>query len=145
MITGVVFATNVTEPVEVTNPTGWGWFSAGLNVRPSASREACYATAKAVANRRQCSVQIYARSEDWSGWRQVDVVEKPDREMCEWWPAGNGPATGVEGEGCQTTATVSVGARTVYHLCDTCSDLPRFRRMRRNGWLTAHFHFSAKP
>lgn len=134
IITGVSFARDITEPVEVTDPDArWGWFNTGLNVRPASSKEDAYATARRIANKRQTSVQIYANTGD--GWRQVDVVAKPDRELCWWWPERDAPATGVDGQGCNNTAVLSIGARENWHLCESCAALPRFRRMRRNRWI----------
>ena len=140
VITGVTFAADITAPVEVTEPATWGYFANGLNVQRAASKEAAYASARRIANHHQSSVQIYANT--GNGWRQVDVIPRPDRETCEWWPERNDLATGVEGEGCVNTAVISVGASRIYHLCDVCAGLPRFRRMRRNGRL---FRVDATP
>lgn len=58
------------------------------------------------------------------------VAGKPV-ELCEWWPAQNKPATGAPGEQCPNPATVSVGLRNNWHLCDSCASLPAFARKRR--------------
>jgi len=53
-------------------------------------------------------------------------------ELCEWWPDGDGPATGRPGEQCERESTLIVGTgHNLWHLCDECSALPRFNRLRR--------------
>lgn len=143
VITGINFGRDITEPVKVEeNPdfeTRWGWWAGSMNVTGGPSRAAVYATARKVANRRQRSVRIYANTGD--GWRQVDIVTEPGKELCEWWPEKGEPATGVPGEGCTNEATLSIGAsaKTNYHLCDSCADLPKFRRMARRGRLASYY------
>lgn len=141
VIKGVTFAADVTAPVEVVEspdrPARWGWFANGLNVTPSDNRAAAYATAHRIASRRGTNVQIYA--DTGGGWSQVDVVRKPERELCEWWPERNEPATGIPGQGCIDTAVISVGATKNWHLCDSCAALPEFRRMSRRGRLAGYY------
>ncbi len=62
-----------------------------------------------------------------------------DVEMCDWWPEQNKPAEGIPGpgatwrsrSGCPNQATLSVGVSNNGHLCGSCADLPRFKRMKR--------------
>lgn len=51
-------------------------------------------------------------------------------EQCEWWPEKAGPALAGEG-GCSNSATLTVGSAGTWHLCTSCADLPRFKRMKR--------------
>lgn len=52
-------------------------------------------------------------------------------ELCEWWPVGDRSATGRPGERCPNPATLSVGTKNNWHVCDSCAALPRFKRLRR--------------
>lgn len=55
-------------------------------------------------------------------------------EICEWDPERDRPATarldGSERRGCPNPAVFCVGADGDWHLCETCSSLPRFSRFR---------------
>jgi hypothetical protein len=137
IITGVTFPGSLDQPATVVDnpdrPTTWGWFCNGMNVTRAESRAAAYATAFRLANRRRRPAHIYANTGD--GWTQVDTVRPPEREVCEWWPASNEPATGLAGEGCGGPAELSVGVAKNWHLCGSCAGLPRFRRMARQGRL----------
>lgn len=139
VVTGVTWNKDIDAPVYVEDgpDVRWGWFAGGLNVRPAPSRESAYAHAVQAANRHARSVQIYAKR--GNGWEQVDVVAKPDRELCEWWPERNAPASGIPGEGCQNTATLSVGKANNWHLCPGCRNLPSFRRMKVRSYLKGHY------
>jgi hypothetical protein len=52
-------------------------------------------------------------------------------ELCEWAPKFNEPAKIDAGMhlGCQNEATLSVGRGKNWHLCASCAELPRFKRM----------------
>lgn len=63
------------------------------------------------------------------------TTAEPYRELCEWWPDRDQPASGLAGEGCQNTATLSVGQANNWHLCAECRDLPRFARMKVRAHL----------
>lgn len=61
---------------------------------------------------------------------------QPSPGLCEWDPANNRPASGVPGQpetytGCPNAATLSVGVKENWRLCEPCSQLPRFARLRR--------------
>lgn len=130
VITGVAFAEDITTPIEVTEPATWGWWSgSSINIIRADSKAAAYVAARRVAGRRKTTVQIYANT--GGGWTQVDVVPAPDRELCEWWPDGDGPATGRDGEYCPNEAVWSVGRAENWHLCESCAALPRFKPLRR--------------
>ncbi len=47
---------------------------------------------------------------------------------CEWNPFTNLPATSPHG--CPNEATVALGAKGEWHLCEQCAALPRFARYR---------------
>lgn len=55
-------------------------------------------------------------------------------ELCEWDPERNQPAEEVKGEwhhGCPNPATWIIGrGMRNWHLCESCSKLPRFKRFR---------------
>lgn len=63
---------------------------------------------------------------------------------CEWDPDRGQPATTVvlcignlqllpvhKRQGCPNPATVSVGQKGAWHLCDSCAKLPNFKPFRR--------------
>ena len=54
-------------------------------------------------------------------------------DLCEWNPFKGEPATEQKSLGlrwgCDRPATLSVGVRSNWHLCDECAALPRFKRM----------------
>lgn len=57
-------------------------------------------------------------------------------ELCEWNPTDDKPAEhvpGIEGSrvGCTNEATVSIGSKVNWHLCDGCAGLPRFNKYRK--------------
>ncbi len=56
--------------------------------------------------------------------------------MCEWNPELDQPATrlGEVVTGCPNEATVVVGANGQYHLCESCSKLPRFKRFSKRSF-----------
>lgn len=137
IITGVRFPADLTTPVDtISDSAKWGWFSnrvGPLSVTACADRDTCYRKAGRIANRSRGSVQIYANTGD--GWRQVDTVQPPKVELCEWWPAVDGSATGASGEGCGKPAAMSVGVSTNWHLCESCRALPAFRRLSVRGHI----------
>lgn len=49
-------------------------------------------------------------------------------ERCEWDPEAHRGR--YEGEGCPNPSTVSVGHQGIWHLCDSCAALPRFKRYK---------------
>lgn len=55
-------------------------------------------------------------------------------EICEWDPEHDRPAVclpdGTERVGCANEAVFCVGAGGDWHLCGTCSSLPRFSKFR---------------
>jgi hypothetical protein len=56
--------------------------------------------------------------------------------LCEWNPAANKPATEIIGnpksrDGCSREASLSVGGKKNWHLCEHCAMLPRFKRLRK--------------
>lgn len=106
VITGIAFAADITAPTEVTEPATWGWWSgSSINIIRADSKAAAYAAARRAAGRRKTTVQIYANT--GGGWTQVDVMPAPPRGLCEWWPDGDGPATGRDGEYCPNEAAWS--------------------------------------
>lgn len=140
VITGITVAPAIDAPIDVVDnpdrPTRWGWWTGRhLNVTAGPNRDAVYARARQVANRQRTDARIYA--DTGRGWNQVDTVPMPERELCEWWPDRDEPA--VPGEGCADEATLSVGVSKNWHLCDSCADLPRFRRMSRRGRLAGYY------
>lgn len=60
-------------------------------------------------------------------------------ELCDWDPTYGVPAEqelNLDGSvkahhGCTNVATVSVGGRQNWHLCESCAALPRFRRFTK--------------
>lgn len=56
---------------------------------------------------------------------------KPDK--CEWNPYAAMAAIrdGDQHIGCQSDATICVGADGKWHLCESCSLLPRFKRYKK--------------
>lgn len=54
--------------------------------------------------------------------------------LCEWDPDRGGPAltwpcSGLR-TGCSNEAVVALGHNGAWHVCATCAELPRFRRLR---------------
>lgn len=54
-------------------------------------------------------------------------------ELCEWNPVADEPAVldGKQHIGCANEATLSVGRVHNWHLCSSCADLPKFKRMTK--------------
>lgn len=57
--------------------------------------------------------------------------------LCEWDPVREAPSDyidcgdTVEHRGCDNSATLSVGVRKNWHLCESCAAKPRFKRYRK--------------
>lgn len=56
-------------------------------------------------------------------------------ELCEWDPARERPALDDPRQGCLNEATVCVGRDGLWHLCESCADLPYFKRYKRREAL----------
>ena len=48
---------------------------------------------------------------------------------CEWDPERNRPS--YRGEDSHAVAVLVVGGKGQWHLCESCADLPKFRRFKR--------------
>lgn len=62
----------------------------------------------------------------------------PHPGACEWDPALNRPAQYVPGggaelyTGCLNPATIILGSRTTWRLCEQCAKLPKFKLLRKH-------------
>lgn len=64
-------------------------------------------------------------------------------ELCFWDPARNRPAQGIPDKsepsgyraytGCPNEATICAGSREVWHLCEGCAGLPKFKRFKKRS------------
>lgn len=65
------------------------------------------------------------------------MSDNPFPSACEWDPENNRPAQYIPGKGpegysgCKNPATVVLGSHTTWRLCEECSHLPRFSRLRK--------------